>query len=120
MLGGLGNLTAMLKQAKEMKGRLEQMQAEAANLRFTGEAGGGAVVATVDGRGCLVDIKIKPEATSDVELLEDLIKAAAGAAVAKWHQGMKSEMAKLTGGVDIPGLSDLFGSAGPPGEGPPG
>lgn len=120
MLGGLGNLTAMLKQAREMKGRLEQMQAQAANLRYDGEAGGGAVTATVDGRGILVDVKIRPDAAVDVELLEDMIKAAVGVAVRKSHEGMKSEMAKLTGGLDIPGLSDLIGSAGPSGEGSPG
>jgi hypothetical protein len=109
MLGGLGNLAGMLKQAKEMKGRMEQIQSELAARRHSAEAGGGAVSAVVDGKGTLVDVKIKPEATGDVELLEDLIKAAVGAAVDKAHQEMKEEMAKLTGGMNIPGLSDMFG-----------
>ena len=109
MLGGLGNLAGMLKQAKEMKGRMEQIQAELAVRRHTAEAGGGAVTATVDGKGTLVDVKIRPEATRDVELLEDLIKAAVGAAVSKAHQEMKDEMARLTGGLNIPGLSQMLG-----------
>ncbi len=115
MLGGLGNLAGMLKQAKEMKGRLEEIQAELANQRYAGEAGGGAVCATVDGRGGLVDIKIKPEAAADVELLEDMIKAAIGLAVTKSQDGAKQEMSKLTGGLNIPGLGDLLGGAGAPG-----
>ena len=115
MLGGLGNLAGMLKQAKEMKGRLEERQAELANKRFEGEAGGGAVTATVDGRGNLVDIKITPDAAADVELLEDMIKAAVGTAARKSQEGVQNEMSKLTGGLNIPGLNDLLGGAGSPG-----
>lgn len=115
MLGGLGNLAGMLKQAKEMKGRLEEMQAELANKRFEGEAGGGGVTATVDGRGNLVDIKITPDAAADVELLEDMIKAAVGTAARKSQEGVQNEMSKLTGGLNIPGLDDLLGGAGSPG-----
>ena len=110
MLGGLGNLAGMLKQAKEMKGRMEQMQAELAAARHTADAGGGAVTATVDGKGTLVDIKIQPEAARDVELLEDLIKSAVGAAARKAHETMKAEMSKLTGGIDLPGLTDALGN----------
>ena len=108
MLGGLGNLAGMLKQAKEMKARMEQVQAQLAAQRYTSEAGGGAVRATVDGRGALVDVKIKPEATGDVELLEDLVKAAVGAAVTRAHEEMRQEMARLTGGLNIPGLSEML------------
>ena len=71
MLGGLGNLATVLKQAREMKGRMEQIQAELAARRYTSEAGGGAVSATVDGKGTLMDVKIQPQAAGDVELLEE-------------------------------------------------
>ena len=111
MLGGLGDLAGMFKQAKEMKGRMEELQAELKDRRHTAEAGAGAVTATVDGRGALVDIKIRPEATQDVELLEDLVKAAVGAATKKSHQDMQNEMAKLTGGLNVPGLTDMLGGS---------
>lgn len=114
MFGGLGDLTEMLKQAKNMKGRLEQVQADLANQRHTAEAGGGAVTATVDGKGHLVDIKIAPEAASDVELLEDLVKGACAAASRKAAEHAQAEMAKLTGGLNIPGLSDMLGGTGQP------
>ena len=109
MLGGLGNIAGMLKQAKEMQSRMVEVQAELANRRFESEAGGGMVKATVDGRGTLVDIRIDPQAVSDVELLEDLVRAAVGSAAQRSQEAAKAEMAKLTGGLNIPGLSDLLG-----------
>ncbi len=117
MLGGLGNLAGMLKQAREMKGRMEQLQAELAARRHTADAGAGAVTATVDGRGALVDIRIQPEATQDVELLEEFVKAAVGAATSKAQQDMQNEMAGLTGGLNIPGLADMLGGSGGGGGG---
>jgi len=109
MLGGLGNLGAMLKQAKSLQENMQKMQETLAQQRFDADAGAGMVTATVDGKGALVRIKIDPKATDDVELLEDMVKAAVVAAVQKAQDGMKSEMAQLTGGLDIPGLSNLLG-----------
>ena len=78
MLGGLGNLANVLKTAKGLQDQMTKMQEELASRRFEGDAGGGMVRVTVDGRGNLVDVKIDPEAAKDVELLEDLVKAAVG------------------------------------------
>jgi len=111
MLGGLGNLAGILKNAKEMQSKMEAVQNELASKRFTAESGAGVVRATVDGQGALVDIKIDPETTGDVELLEDLITAAVGAAVRKSREQMKEEFAKLTGGLNIPGLNNMLGGA---------
>jgi len=109
MLGGLGNLVGMLKSAKEMQAQMAKLQAELASRRYGGEAGGGIVRATVDGKGTLVDVKIDPQAAKDIELLEDLVKAAVGAATAKSQEAMKTEMASLAGGLNIPGLTDMVG-----------
>lgn len=109
MLGGIGDIAGLLKSAKELQGNMSKLQEELASRRYDGDAGGGMVRATVDGKGALLDIKIDPQATSDVELLEDLVKAAVGAAVSKSHEAMKGEMASLTGGLNVPGLSDLLG-----------
>ena len=67
------------------------------------------VQATVDGRGTLLKIVIDPKSASDVELLEDLIVAAVAAASAKAQETMKQDLASLTGGINIPGLSQMFG-----------
>lgn len=109
MIGGIGNIAGLLKSAKELQGNLAKLQEQLAAKRFEGSAGGGMVLATVDGRGTLVDIKIDSQAASDVELLEDLIKAAVAAAAAKSQEGMKQELGALTGGLNIPGLSQMLG-----------
>lgn len=109
MLGGLGNIAGLMKSAKEMQANLAKVQAELATRRYVGDAGGGMVTATVDGKLTLIDIKIDSEAANDIELLEDLVKAAVGAASAKAQEGIKQEMARVTGGINIPGLSDMLG-----------
>lgn len=110
MLGGLGNLTNLMKQAKQMQSQWGDMQKEILSRRFEGEAGGGAVVVTVDGRGMMIDIKISPNAIGDVELLEDLIKGAMAVASKKAGEVMQEQISKMTGGLNIPGLSEMFGA----------
>ncbi len=112
MLGGLGNITGLFKQAKEIQERLAGIQRELAAHRYNGEAGGGAVVATVNGRGTLTDIRIKPEAAGDIELLEEMIKGAVSVATTKAQEASKAELAQLTGGLNLPGLGELLGSSG--------
>ena len=109
MLSGLGNLAGIMKTAKSLQANMQKMQTELANRRYEGDAGGGVVRATVDGKSTLIDIKIDPQAAKDVELLEDLVKAAVGAAIKKSQEAMKTELAGLTGGLDIPGLNEMLG-----------
>lgn len=56
----------------------------------------------------MLDIKIEPQAVNDIELLEDLVKAAVSSAAAKAQEEAKNDMAALTGGLSIPGLSDML------------
>lgn len=109
MIPGFGGL---LKQAKEMQQRMAQMQQELASRTFVADAGGGMVTATVNGKQELLAIKIEPQAAGDVEMLEDLVRAAVNAAVRKSQDAMKEELSKVTGGLNLPGLSDMFGGGG--------
>ncbi|NLE60588.1 MAG: YbaB/EbfC family nucleoid-associated protein [Planctomycetes bacterium] len=109
MFGGLGNLAGLMKQAKSMQENMQKMQESLAEQRFEADAGAGMVRVVVNGKSELVDIKIDPKAASDTELLEDMIKAAVGAASRKAQDGVKAEVAKLTGGINLPGLTDLLG-----------
>lgn len=109
MLGALGNIGAMLKQAKSLQENMQKIQAELVRKRFEADAGAGLVKATVDGKGDLVQIKIDPTATGDVELLEDMIRAAISAAAQKARESASADIAELTGGMNIPGLTDLLG-----------
>jgi DNA-binding YbaB/EbfC family protein len=109
MIPGFGGL---LKQAKEMQQRMAQMQQELASRTFVADAGGGMVTATVNGKQELLAIRIEPQAAGDVEMLEDLVRAAVNAAVRKSQDAMKEELSKVTGGLNLPGLSDMFGGGG--------
>ena len=109
MFGGLGDIAKIMKQAKSMQENMQKIQESLAKQRFEAEAGAGMVRTQVNGKGELVGIKIDPKATDDVELLEDLIKAAVAAATNKAHESAKSQMAQLTGGLNIPGLANLMG-----------
>jgi DNA-binding YbaB/EbfC family protein len=111
MLGGLGQLAGLLKNARNIQERMAAFQADLAARRFTADSGAGAVKATVDGQFNLVDIKIERTATADVELLEDLIKAAVGAATSRAREAIKTELAQLTGGLNIPGLAEVLGKS---------
>jgi len=109
MFGGLGDLAGILKSAKQLQSQFARIQSEMAAKRFEAASGAGLVTATVDGAGSLVAVRIDPKAVQDVELLEDLVKAAVIAAVAKSQEAMKSELGALTGGLNIPGLSNMLG-----------
>ena len=111
MLSGLGNLAGIMKTAKDLQANVQKMQKDLEGRRYEGDAGGGMVRATVDGKSTLIDIKIDPQAAKDVELLEDLVKAAVGAALTKSKEAMKTELAGLTGGLNLPGLNEMLGNA---------
>ncbi len=108
MFGQLGDIAGLMKSAKTMQANIATLQEELKTRRYDADAGGGMVRAVVDGKGTLVDIKIDPKALADVELLEDLIKGAICAAGEKSQEAMKQEMASLTGGLNVPGLTDML------------
>lgn len=111
MFGQLGNIAGLMKQAKEMQSKMKEMQEAVANARFEAESGAGAVKATVSGKMELVALTISPETvkSGDVEMLEDLVKSAVCAAQRKAADGMREEMQKMTGGMNLPGLEGLMG-----------
>lgn len=98
------NLGQMMKQAQAMQARMAEMQAELERIEMTGQAGGGMVKVTLNGKGDMRSIKIDPKLLdpAEVEVLEDLIRAAAKDAKDKVEAHMASEMSKLTGGLPLP------------------
>ena len=73
---------------------------------YTGESGSGLVKAVVNGKHDVVSVKIDPNAIDpdDIEMLEDLIAAAVNDAVSKAKAEGEAEMAKITGGMNVPGI----------------
>ena len=105
-MAGLGDIASMFGKVQELQANMKRMQEEMQNKSYQADSGGGMVSATVNGKGELLEIKIEPEAVDpdDLEMLEDLLKAAVNAAMAKCQEEMKQEMSKVTGGMNIPGM----------------
>ena len=98
------NLGNMLKQAQQMQQRMAELQAELEAQTVEGRAGGGMVVVTLNGKGEMKGVKIDPALfkPEEAEVVEDLIKAAHSDAKAKVETRSQEEMAKLTGGLQLP------------------
>jgi hypothetical protein len=96
----------MMKQAQQLQARMLKLQAELAEKTVESAVGGGMIRVVADGRQQVVSIRIEKEVVNpeDVEMLQDLILAAVNDALAKSREMVASEMGKLTGGLNLPGL----------------
>ncbi|MFO7734566.1 MAG: YbaB/EbfC family nucleoid-associated protein [Candidatus Aminicenantes bacterium] len=97
------DLQKMLKTAKDMQDRLQK---ELAEMRVDGTSGGGMVRVVLDGHKNLLSVRIEPEVAdrNEIEMLQDLIVAAANDASRKVDEALAQKMGGLTGGLKIPGL----------------
>lgn len=104
--GGQAAMQKQMQQMQAMQRQMEEMQQELEQKEIEATAGGGVVSVTVNGKKELTKVSIKPEAVDpdDVEMLEDLILAAANEALRQVEELSQNEMSKLTGGLNIPGL----------------
>lgn len=103
---GGANMNNLIKQAQKFQQQMDEMQKELKEKEFSATVGGGAVIAVVNGKKQIIDIKIKPEVVDpdDVEMLQDLIMTACNEALKKAEDDTASEMKKITGGMNIPGM----------------
>jgi len=90
---------------------MESRMAELENETVTAQAGGGIVEVTTNGKGQVQKVKIDPSVVDpeDVEMLEDLIAAAASEAYRRAAEQMEGAMLKMAGGLPLPGLGNLLG-----------
>ena len=98
------NLGQMMKQAQEMQGKMAEMRERLAEREIVGAAAGGMVQVTLNGKAEMRAVKIDPSLAKpeEIEVLEDLIVAAANDAKTKVERCVAEEMRKLTGGLDLP------------------
>jgi DNA-binding YbaB/EbfC family protein len=94
-----GNMQAMMQQAQKMQ---EKLQAEVAQIRVDGTAGGGMVSVRMDGHKNVLGVKIDPEVAGDVEMLQDLVLAACNEAVKKVDEESQKKMGGMLGGMGLP------------------
>jgi hypothetical protein len=98
---GLGDI---MKQAQRVKAEMERLQAEAAAKTVEGSAGGGMVVVVANGKGEILSVRIDREAVrgDDLEMLQDLVTAAANDALRKAREVLAQEFSRLAGGLGLP------------------
>lgn len=103
-----GNQMDILKQAQAMQQQMLQVQEELKAKDLTVSVGGGAVSVKVNGQKEVLEIKltddIVKEAAADKEMLEDLILSGINEAMRQAEELAETEMNKVTGGINIPGL----------------
>ena len=105
---GFGNI---MKQAQKMQEKLLELQEGLGEKTVEATVGGGMVTVVANGRQEVVSIKIEQQVVDDVKngelevsMLEDLIASGVNTALEKARELIQQEMAKLTGGLRIPGL----------------
>lgn len=106
MASGFGDMSSLLKQAQDMQRRMAEATRSLGERILEGSAGGGAVKAFVNGNQELQAVKIAKAAVdpSDVETLEDLVTGAVKQAMQAAKELRDREMAKVTGGLNLPGM----------------
>lgn len=106
--GGFGgmNINNLMKQAQKMQEDMLKAQEDLKTKEYEATAGGGAVKVVVTGDRKIKEIVISPDVVDkdDVEMLQDLIIAAVNEALRKAEEEASSQMGKLTGGLNIPGI----------------
>ena len=100
------NNAQQMAQMQAMQREMDKVQEEIEQMETTATSGGGAVTVTVTGKKEIKDIQIKPEACDpdDVEMLQDLIMAAANEALRQMEEISQNEMNKFTSGLGLPGF----------------
>ena len=104
-----GNMSKLLKQAKDMQEQIEQAQSQLAELVIEADSGGGMVSVKVNGKQEIIELNIDSDAMyEDKEMLEDLIISALNKALSKSKSDSQEKMNSIAGGMmggmKIPGL----------------
>ena len=100
----------LMKQAQKFQSKMAKLQEELGDKTMEASAGGGMVSVVANGKQDLISIKIDREVVDpeDIEMLQDLVLAAANDALTRAKDMMNDEMGKLTKGMNIPGMPGLM------------
>lgn len=97
-----GQLAGLMQQAQKMQQEMQKAQEELARLEVTGEAGGGMVKVTMNGKHAVRRIEIDPVLMDDREMLEDIVTAAVNDAVNRIAETTQERMSEMTSGIPLP------------------
>src|SRR5258708_39984382 len=106
----MADFLGLMKQATQLKSKMEEIQAEVDQIMVEGTSGGGMVTVTLSAKGDMKGVRIdasliKP---AEKEIVEDLIVAAHADARRKSEALLAEKMKALTGGLTIPPRMQLF------------
>ena len=106
----MADFLGLMKQAAELKSRMEAMQAELDQIEVEGTSGGGLVAVKLSGKGEMKGLKIDDTLLqpSEKEILEDLIVAAHTDARRKAETLLQEKMQSVAGGLPLPPGMKLF------------
>ncbi len=106
MGGGPQNMNSMIRQAQKMQEDMSALQEELETREYDVSAGGGVVNVKINGKREILSIGIEPEIVDpdDIETLSDILVAAVNEAIKKVDEVSESEMSKITGQMNIPGM----------------
>jgi len=110
-LGSLGDLMGnLMNQVQQVQTNIQQVREGLREQSVEGQAGGGIVTVTANGEGEILRVKIDPVAVDprDVPMLEDLVTAATNDALARAKEVRNAALTQATGGIPLPGLTDLL------------
>ena len=103
----LPDLGGLMEAAQKMQREMERVQEQLEHVRVEASAGGGMVTAVVNGKMEVISLRIDPSVVDpkDIGMLQDLVAAAVNQALAKAKNVAQDELAKVTGGLSVPGLT---------------
>ena len=101
----------LMKQAQKMQAKMGKIQEESKKKTVEASAGGGMVVAVANGAMEILSLKIEKDVVNpdDIDMLQDLVVAAVNEALRRAQQMVSEDMGKVTGGMNIPGMGNIFG-----------
>jgi DNA-binding YbaB/EbfC family protein len=101
------DLNYFIRQANKLTEKIEKRKTELAAETHEHKAAEGRVTVVVTGAHEVKSIKIDPAVVdpADLSMLEDLLTAAVNGALASSREHEKRELAKVSGGVKIPGVT---------------
>ncbi len=108
--GGASNMQGLMKQAQKMQEDMQALQADLDEREYEINAGGGAVTVKINGKLEVLSIDISPDIVDpdDIETLSDVITAGVNEAIKTVNETNSSEMGRVTGALNMPGLPGLF------------
>ncbi len=104
------DMSKIMEQAQLMQQKMKQIQDDLAKKSIIGSAGGGMVTVTVNGQGDVLKVAIEDQLINkdEAQMLQDLIVAATNDGLRKAKELSKQELGHLTGGLDLPGLTNFM------------